>query len=523
MSAAANPTVKDPNLQLIIEMGGDRALGWDPVPPAQLLAPLTHDATLSPSAQKLHAKMFEKTVRFKQGGRRTPYASDGKRPLKLKDLAEELGWEMPKTSKVWAELEAAGYVSRKEGLLCLNGTVIPTKAHVLEPDTPEVTEETLDAFLDMQPSHIREQYLALEPHDRYEALRVDYDAEGHIKLVFADAAYGAREYAFDYRDYALRRWNIHTRKDDGTKKKKRRIVKIIVLELPDDDEAPEELPVQTTHALTEESKKFPVQETPEDHSHAQKFPVQETPEIPVQTAKPMLYNVKTESVQDSHPYVTENREYRVSKYEDAGTEDATAAADLPTSTLTETPQTPTAEQNAAPLSFETLAASKTLSVDKVKSTPEAHPVLRTVGKYFGKVTNAKLRSQFLQLADENEIPSEAVARFLTEKMNEKIGKGEKVFSAGALLQYARSDIRGWISQNRPYLARIAEQEERQAAPAPSRPPESVEPILDPAELQEQLQACEHLAAQRPEYREMFLQRAEELRKQLGKLANRAAG
>src|SRR3954465_9241931 len=140
MAAGAATTPRDPNLALILEMGGDREDGYDPIPPQQYLAFLDKNVILSNRAHRLLAWVRAHTLRPKRHGRRPPFASDERLPLQLKDAAEDLDWKKEAASRVWAELEYAGFVRKDDrNRLWLCGKVKPRRVPVIpdEENQPE--------------------------------------------------------------------------------------------------------------------------------------------------------------------------------------------------------------------------------------------------------------------------------------------------------------------------------------------------------------------------------------------------
>lgn len=462
MSAAATA---DKNLALILEMGGDQSEGYDPIPPAQYLAFLNKDLRITPSAQEMLAWLRKWTIRARKGGR-TPYAADGpNRPLRLKDAGEELKWQPPQVSKVWGALEDAGLVRKDEkDRLFLCGKVTPRRklhaADLEDENEYEGMTEHEKFCCEMLPHYAWRQFRRLPPELRRRAAVEYWEMDVFYRRVKAEAMAGARDAEEEAKENLLRAYGVSMRRHDRKAPKtaeapRNPVVKVQVIGKP-------ELTVQNFSAAS------------------------------VQATNDELYTAENGPVQGSYPYEAEiDREDRVSKYE-TEPESVSREDHLPTPQdeehETETP--------APALELSETIEAKTLPVDKAKSNREADPVVSLVEKLFGRI-NPTLRAEFSQLAPANQIPPEAAARFVFQKVEDKITQQYPIKSAGALLQFCKDDIQGWILQNRGVLARTATRE----APAAEKTP--IDPADELDSLQITLEAIGPNHAQAPEFRSRY--------------------
>jgi hypothetical protein len=501
-AASSSPHLKssDQNLAFVVRMGADPAEGYDPIPPSQYLCFLDPNFTISPRGHRALAWMRRQTLRLKKGGR-TPWAAQDGKPLRLRDMAEDLSWSLPAATRIWTELETAGLVMKDEQLrLCLCGTVHPGNMGNPDEPEPELTPEERKRISKI-PGYIARQIQGLEERDRRRATRTVIWAQRYVERLEADAMQGARQHAQEFLERMLAPFGITLRrhKDKEQVEAPAPFVKVQVIAEP--------------QPIEEE----PAEDPEEEPESVEKNSVHNFSGNPVQGQNAKVYSVENAPVQGLQPYRTENREdYRVSKYEDPGTRPA-SEADLPT---TQDPEATPRQTPAEPERVESIAAAKTLPVEKGERTPETNPVLRTVEKLFGKasLTDA-LRSDFRNLAAEFEITAEAVSRFLVEKMEEKIAANWFVKGPHVLLSIARADLPGWITQNRPLLARLADEAARNAPP----------PVLTAAEQREaeqrELDQLEWFTRDFPNHMNHArdVARLEELRRKFGKASEGAAG
>ena len=491
MSAAAVAT-GDKNLALILEMGGDREQGYDPIPPDQYLAPLEMEIQLSPSGQKGLAWMRKHTLRAKRCGRTSYAATDGRRALKLSDMATECKFTAPQASRVWRELEECGFVRRDESdRLCLNGRVRPRRNSGEDEELSEAEKFCTDNL----PRYLYEQFQRLPENDYHRATTAYFQATKYLKRLKADAIASARDVEEEYLATILASFGItfrrHEREEpaaDLLPEEKRPVVKVKFEAI-----APPPIPE-------------PVPE---------KLSVQDFSTDPVQATNPTVYNVENEPVPDSHPYREKYIPNKVSKCEDTGAPEAISGDDLPTPQGEETEtETQTPSEPAAPVTIE----EKTLPVESGKRTsepkstargasaPQTGEAVAFVERMFGKnALTPKIRSGFDDLAPENGITQAAAARFLFQKWEELLERKYDLRNAGAFLDFAQTDIKLWIAKNRDVLARTAEREA--AAAVPPAP-------MDP---KDKLADLERLFADMPTHAqaEQWKQEAAELRAQLG--------
>lgn len=488
MSAAAVAT-GDKNLALILEMGGDREQGYDPIPPDQYLAFLDDEIQLSPSGQKGLAWMRKWTLRAKRCGRTSYAASDGRRPLKLSDMATECRFTAPQASKVWRELEEAGFVRRDDtDRLCLNGRVRPRRKSSEDEEMSEAEKFCTDNL----PRYLYEQFQQL-PENVYDRATLAYfNAVKYLKRLKADAIAGARDVEEEYLATVLAMFGITFRRHER------------------EEIAEELLPEEKRPVVKVKFEAIAPPPVPE------KLSVQNFSTEPVQATNPTPYNVENEPVQGSQPYIEKYIPHRVSKCEDTGAPEAISGDDLPTlearipETETQTPSEPAA---AEPIEEKTLpveSGKRTTEAKRTASSPSASKTGEAVAfveKMFGKsaLNSPEIRSGFDNLAPENGITQGAAARYLFQKWEELLQRNYKIRSAGAFLQFAQSDIRPWIAQNGDVLARSAEREARPAAATPQETPA------------EALANLERLCVDMPTHpqAEQWRREAAELRKQLG--------
>jgi hypothetical protein len=466
MSApAAAPQTREDFLALVVAMGGDREKGFDPFPPDQYTAFLDQDLQLSPRGHNLLALIRFRCLRPKKGGR-TPYATDERgRPLQKKQVAEFFGWDLPAVSKIWRELEEKQLVKEKDGKLWLNGTV--PQAQV----TGEAATGGRRRKAPTLPRYVRDQIQKLPPDQARRAERAFFLGMQVINDFSTDAMYLARSRGEEYMGELMAPFGIKLRRHE-----------------PDEEEA------NTRRApLVELSAKLSVQDL---------FQRLETE--PVQAIESTVYSENNGSVQSPYPYSSKDKaDNKVSSGEAAAPEALSCEDSL---THNEEAEAIENTEDGEPGADET-APAKTLPVDEegTRPTREESPAVAFVQKFWNKPLSDQLRAEFENLAPKFGISQMAVARFLLDKMEEKIRVSYFVDGPPALLNFAHSDLPGWIKQNRAYVARTAEREAPAAVPAAP---------VDPAE---NLANLERLIAENPAHNQIeeWRQEAAELRRQLG--------
>jgi hypothetical protein len=150
----------------------------------------------------------------------------------------------------------------------------------------------------------------------------------------------------------------------------------------------------------------------------------------VQSADSTLYEAANESAQTENQFAQSGQPYRESESEssrvsESGPEPAPPPAEPPT-------HSPTA---------------------KIQAT------LEDLGFPVGP--DDAVLNDFAALASAHNIPLRSVLRAITDKVEEKSGKGAKVFNAGALRDFLRKDIATWIRQHGREIERDFKWEERE--------------------------------------------------------------
>jgi hypothetical protein len=481
MSAATRTPREETSktLELMQEMGAE---SFDPIPPEQYLCFLDKDIRITPSAQEALAWMRKWTIRGRTGGR-SSYASDGpKRPLRLKDMAAELDWKAPFASRIWAELEDAGLVRKDDKeRLYLCGRVKPRRklnAADADADDYEGMTEYERFCCERLPHYVWKQFKRLDPESRRNASVEYYEADAYIRRVRADAVGQVRDWEEEYLARLFAKYGITLRRHEEA----------------------------TTQDEPETPRRFKVAL---DVRPAEELTVQNFSADPVQDISDTQYSTSAETVRDSYPYETEiDRDDRVSKCEPEA-ESSLSCEDLPTPQIEEETPTPAPAPEPEPAATETQAA-KPFSVEGESTRPTAKatgPIAAYVETLFGKGQSPVILMKFETLAAEFQITPEAVTRFLLEKVEDKIQNNYPIKSAGALLQFAREDMPGWIAQNRRELSHGA----RQEAPAL---------ISDPTPPAEELRDLEIWLCERPNHPDIDYtrDRIAKLRAQLGDAA-----
>lgn len=442
-ATATATTTSDKNLALILEMGGDPTEGYDPIPPAQYLCFLNKDIRITPSAQMLLAWMRKWTLRARKGGR-SAFASDGpKRPLRLKDAGEELQWQPPQVSRVWAELEDAGLVKKDEkDHLYLCGTVTPRrKLNAADVDADEADDygdmtEHEKFCCEMLPHYVWRQFKRLDPGTRRRAA-VDYwEAEIYLKQVKAASVKSTRDYEEEYIERTLAPYGITLRRHEKPK---------AAAEVTD-------APRVKVEIINE-----------------RKLSVHNFSADPVQATNDELYTAENETVQGSYPYEAEiDRVDRVSKCE---TEPGSGLSGdhLPT------------PKNEAPPAHPAEAAARTPEAENLpveengtpQTAPDAGAIEAYVEKLFGKNQSPAILRKFAALSAEHNASPATVTRFLQFKMEELIERRYPLRSAGAFLDFAQKDFAGWLTLNGRKLGHSARQERPAPLPAPVPPAEEI--------------------------------------------------
>jgi hypothetical protein len=442
MSAATMTATADKNLALILEMGGDPTEGYDPIPPAQYLCFLNKDIRITPSAQMLLAWMRKWTLHARKGGR-SAYASDGpRRPLRLKDAGEELNWQAPQVSRVWAELEDAGLVRKDEkDHLYLCGKVTPRrKLNAADVDGEEADDygdmtEHEKFCCEMLPHYVWRQFKRLD-HETRRRAAVDYwEADVYLKKVKAAAVKSTRDYEEEYIERILAPYGITLRRHDEKPK---------AAEVTD-------APRVKVEVINE-----------------RKLSVHNFSDGSVQAKNGEPYTTENGTVQGSYPYEAEiDREDRVSK---SKTEPGSGLSSNHLPTLeNEAPQTHPAEAAGGTPEAENLPVDG----ESKQTATDASAIEAYVVKLFGKTQSPAILRQFAALSAENNTSPANVTRFLHAKVEEKIKAGYTIRSAGALLQFAREDLAGWLKLNRRELSHSARQERPAPPPAPIPPAEEL--------------------------------------------------
>src|SRR4051812_8197417 len=463
MAAGAAVAPREDFLALMVRMGGSREKGFDPFPPDQYTCFTDPDLQLSPRGHQALAWLRMHCLRPKRCLRTEFAADERKQPLRLKDLGAYYGWDAGATSRVWKELEREDLAHKcDKDILWLHATVNPKR-------TDKSTAATDPNRTDKLPGYVLEQ-IREYPEDQRQRAILSWNIVDELeKDAIASVVHSVRDAFADRRAEIMAREGVTIRRHASTLQEEKRAERRAVVNLPQmsvqDFEArveeklvqttpePAENCVQTTPELPESAELDPVQNsvqtTDEPARRSELVPVQNR----VQTTQTRPYTVENQAVQVPYPYICKDKEDKVSKCA-AGAAETRPDDDLPTSKPPEPTPTPKqTDRTAEPLTVAGIAARKTLSVDKKKSTPETHPVLRTVEMFFGdQIKTPALRREYLNLAVEKGIPQEAMARCVFQKMEESISKGKPVYNAGALLQFVRKDADGWIAQNGTYIA-----------------------------------------------------------------------
>lgn len=493
MSTTAAPA-KDQHLALMHEMGADQ---YDPMPPDQYLAKLNEEQTLTPRGQQLLAWIQKGCIRLKPGaprGGRSAYATvDGKRPLRFSDAAAHFGWDMPAVSRVFGEIQAKGYATKDDsGRIRLCGTVTLAKPPEIDPTLAKPKAKITI------PDYVRQQFDA-NPRGR-EAETAYVRTMELINTINAEAIAGSRAWGekflaavMAYYDVKLRR---HTDGEDPEKDASRK-VQVNILEMSVQDF----LAGIIKEAEQEEEK-------------------------PVQTTEDTLYSAKTAPVQESYPYSSENREYRVSKSDPEAESHFSCEDSLPYQQEAEAIEP---EKNAEPEAAEPPAEeNQTLPVDE-NSKPAAeenNTVVAYVESYFEQPLTPTLREQWANFAHEAEVPSTSAVRFLMEKTAEKERKSYELEGPRALLQFARVDIKRWKKTNRAFIARDFEREEarnRATGPAEPEPQEHpAEALMRTFEISQQLLELVPNHKEAARTRERLAADREKLEQELARLLDRVA-
>ncbi len=155
---------------------------------------------------------------------------------------------------------------------------------------------------------------------------------------------------------------------------------------------------------------------------------------------------KKGSAQIPHPYVAESLNAReqervssVTPAENAPLEQEKEAASPQPDPSPTPPPTPLTEN---------LPAEEGAATEPPRSPLEdPDPIVNALQLYFHRELDPQIRAEWLEFGTEMGIPKRSVARWTSLVMEGKRARSYKVYSPGALLQFARSDMRTWIAQS----------------------------------------------------------------------------
>lgn len=161
---------------------------------------------------------------------------------------------------------------------------------------------------------------------------------------------------------------------------------------------------------------------------------------------------ESSSAQNAHPYYFSETDNLQSEVEPPPVENSASGLEK---------EAPAARPDSSPTP--PTAPLETPAQEQVDPLPDPDPVIATLEYQFQRKLAPKdpLRTKFPDLAQRFAIPKASICRWMAEKLEKKERQRYKIFSPGALYEFAVKDLAGWIETHRREIEADFEYERRE--------------------------------------------------------------